>query len=116
MEEQSWILQVVLPVIAGFCGWIFSKLQTSREKKKTDLEIINAAIKPLLVSISELTDRLKATTTDLMEEREKNLKLTTERTELLGKIENLEKEVRKLQRQVAKLTRNEKDDSDPVDA
>ena len=99
-------------VVTGFCGWFFSKLLTPREKKKTDLEIINAAIKPLLVSISELTERLKAVTTDLMDEREKNLKLTMERTELLGKIDNLEKEVRKLQRQVAKLTKNEKGDLD----
>ena len=107
--EQGWILQLVLPVITAFCGWLFSKLQTRREQKQTDLQIINAAIKPLLVSISELTDRLKSTTSELMEERERNLKLTTERTELLGKIENLEKEVKKLQRQVAKLSKNEKD-------
>ena len=106
---DGWVLQVALPVITGACGWLFSKLQTRREQKQTDLQLINAAIKPLLESISELTDRLKATTTALMEEKERNLKLTTERTELLDKIENLEREVKKLQRQISKLSKNEKD-------
>lgn len=106
---EGWVLQITLHAITGACGWFFSKLQTRREQKQTDLQLINAAIKPLLESISELTDRLKATTTELMEEKERNLKLTTERTELMDKIENLEREVKKLQRQISKLSKNDKD-------
>lgn len=108
---EDLIAKLVMTVAAAFCGWFFSKLQTKREQKQTDLQIISGAIKPLLVSISELTDRLKLVTTELMDERERNLRLVTERTELLGKIDNLEKEVQKLRKEIAKLTKTDEKDN-----
>lgn len=104
METADVIKQVLMMVATGLCGWVFSKLQTRREQKQTDLQIINNAIKPLLESISDLTMRLKQMTIDLMDEREKCVSLSNERSELLGKIESLEKEVKRLSAVVKKLT------------
>lgn len=112
MGTTDIILQILLPFVTGACGWMFSKMQTRREQKQTDLQIINDAIRPLLESIADLTNRLKQSTTDLMDEREKSLNLANERTELLDKIESLEKEVKRLTAMVKKLTTRDEKSSD----
>lgn len=113
--DYGWILQLVLPVISAALGWLFSKLQTRREQKQTDLQIINTALKPLLESITDLTDRLKQSTTELLEERERTLKLSNERTELLDKVNSLEKEVKRLVKLVNKLSNKDDENIEKPD-
>ena len=113
--DYGWILQLVLPVISAALGWLFSKLQTRREQKQTDLQIINTALKPLLESITDLTDRLKQSTTELLEERERTLNLSNERTEILDKVNSLEKEVKRLVKLVNKLSNKDDDNIEKMD-
>lgn len=99
----------------GFFGWLFGKLQTPREKKKTDLQLINEAISPLLASIKDLTSQISEMTSRLIEEQDKNLTLTQEksewkkeRIELVAKIDKLEKTVNCLNRKINELIKSEK--------
>lgn len=98
----------------GFFGWFFGKLQTNRERKKTDLQLINEAIAPLLTSISQLTKQNNEMVCQLLTEQDKNLKLIEEksqwmkeRSELIEKIERLEKQVSTLSKKVGELIRKE---------
>ena len=62
-------------------------------------------------SIAQLTDRLKQTTTELMDTREQNIKLSRERMDLMDKIDNLEKEVKRLSNVIKKLAKDEREKS-----
>lgn len=117
MTAWEVIERIVLPVVTGLLGWFGSRFLTAREKKKTDLEIINGAIAPLLNSIGDLTTTVERINAKLIAEQEKNLallhenaELQAERENLTGKIENLEKRVARLTRLVQNLTKeNEKE-------
>ena len=99
----------------GFFGWLFGKMKTPREKKKSDIELINSAIAPLLVSITQLTEQNSEMVTKLLQEQDKNLALlkekmawSTERCELMDKISGLEKKVQTLENTVKKyIKKNE---------
>lgn len=90
--------------IAGFLGWFFSKLQTRREKKAKDLELINSAVTPLLKSISDLTHHYSETVDKLIKEQAQSRKLWLENGRLIGKVESLERQVDLLTTEIKKLT------------
>ena len=81
---------------------------TKREKKASDLELIEKAISPMLNSITNLTNHLDEVTAKYAAEQRKNLKLIKEKGELLLRIASLEKEVQKLTEMVKNLSNNEK--------
>lgn len=112
MENYIW--QIVYGFATAAIGWVFSKLLTRREQKKTDLEIINSSIKPLLESIADLTSRLKEVTTQLLTSQDENLALRLNKTELLGKIDHLEQQVHNLTELLKQYTQNETPDSPDV--
>lgn len=96
-----------LPVLTAVLGWLGSKWQTSREAKQSDIKLINEAINPLLLSISELTKTLQDTNGKLIEEQQKNLQLTVERNTLANKIEKLTKQINELKQALDKLTKTD---------
>lgn len=109
------VYQILLFLATTAIGWFFGKLQTKREQKQTDIQIIEGAISPMLNSIKELTEHSSELVAKLLTEQEKNLKLIetnlallTEKTNLVNKIESLEKKVATLTDMVKKLA-NEKD-------
>jgi len=101
----------LLAAFTAVLGWLGSNLKHRRENKKTDLQLINGAIEPLLKSITELTDHNRTLTGDLVEEQKKSLALMeekrlwlAERGELVGQVEKLTKRVASLERTIRKLT------------
>lgn len=112
MGEYS---QYIIPVLTAALAWLGAKIKTRREKKQTDLQIINEAIKPLLTSITELTNHNRELTSDLVEQQTDNLKLLeekrawlAERGDLLEEMGKLRKQFDALAKEVKKL-RGEKD-------
>lgn len=110
------IYQILLAFATTAIGWFFGKLQTKREQKQTDIQIIESAITPLINSIKGLTEHNNELVTKLLVEQEKNLKLIEEKsvlleekTNLVNKIESLERKVANLTAMVKKLAKNEKD-------
>lgn len=116
MAQRNWnksieMKDVLIPTATaagtGFVAWIYSKLKTRREKKKSDIQLINEAISPLLTSIKQLTEQNNEMVCRLLAEQDKNLQLLeersryqTERHELIKKIDSLEKTVKQLQKTV----------------
>lgn len=103
--------QIVIPLVTAAIGWAFAKLKTGRERKQSDLELINGAVSPLLESIRDLTNHGNNITEKLLQEQTKNLELMernaallTERIDLVKKLGKLEREVATLTKEIKKLT------------
>lgn len=115
MEAMVEILKYFgTTAIGGGVGLLFSKMKTRRERKATDLELLEKAIAPLLTSISELTthngqitERLVAEQTKSLQLLQENAALIEEKMHLASKVESLEKEVKRLANVVKRLA-NEK--------
>lgn len=119
MGDKIW--QIVLMAATAFVGWLMGKLQTKRERKQSDIKLIENAISPLLKSIQDVTDHSTSLTDKLLKEQTKSLQLMeennallAERVDLVNKIEKLEKKVSSLATMVKKLS-NEKDNSATAD-
>lgn len=114
MLDPIW--QIVILVVTSSLSWFFGKLQTKRETKQTDLEIINNAISPLLKSIGELTRYNETLVLQYLEEQrqrlevqEENKTLKAEKANLAEQVSKLTFKVDRLERTINKLTKNEKD-------
>ena len=114
MGDYVW--QIVVLLLTSSCGWFFGKLQTRREQKQSDLEIIEGAVSPLLASIRELTEhnnRLVEQYLDEQQQRlvvqEENKSLKAERAELAQQVSRLTAKVGKLERTIKRLAKNKKD-------
>ena len=112
MAEYVW--QIVVLVLTSACGWFFGKLQTRREQKQSDLQIIEEAISPLLASIRELTEhnnRLVEQYLDEQQQRlaaqEENKSLKAECSGLAEQVSKLTAKVDKLERTISRLTKHE---------
>jgi len=99
----------------GFFGWLFSKWQTNRERKKSDLQMIHESTANLVESIKILTVRNGELVGELMEEQKKHLTLLKEklewqieREEFIAKVEGLKKEVKALTRKIDELINEKK--------
>ncbi len=105
----------VLGPLAGVVTGFFARaLTTRRERKKTDLELINAAISPLLESIKELTEQNQALVTKLTDEQQKTLEymrrnrsLLEERAELVSKVDRLTKQIELLKKMLREHLKEE---------
>lgn len=109
------VYKIVIPLVTAAIAWFFSKLQTTREQKQTDLKLIGDAVTPLLNSIKNLTDHNNALIKDLLEEQKTKVQLMddvstlkSERNTLSEKVDSLEKTIKCLTRKIDKLA-NEKD-------
>ena len=109
----------------GLFAWLFAKMQTKRERKKSDFQLISETINPLLESIKLLTEQNNEVVGKLLCEQDKNLVLIREKTalaiereELIAKIEKLEKQVSNLCKKIDQLKKpnNEKDNTTAVTA
>lgn len=110
---SSWIEYIVLPFIGVIVGYLTKVFTTKRERKKTDLEIINAAISPLLNSIGELTEQNRQLINKLTDEQmntleymKRNKDLLEERAELVSKIDRLTKQVELLKKMLREHLRD----------
>ena len=102
---MDYLKQIGLMVAAAVVGWFGSNVKSRRDKKQTDLQIINEAITPLLQSIKDLTDHNHGLTEKLLAEQTKNLAMLEERRSLLDERDNLADQVEKLNKRVALLER-----------
>ncbi len=112
------IITAIVAAVTGFLGWVFSKLQTRRERKKGDLQMISDAISPLVTSIGDLTKQNKEIVGDLLIEQDKVLQLMTEKAalirekgELAEKVERLEKQVSCLNKRINDFIKNNKNEN-----
>ncbi len=112
----DYIWQIIVLVLTSACGWFFGKLQTRREQKQSDLQIIEEAISPLLTSIKDLTEHNNRLVEQYLEEQkqrlagqEENKNLKAERAELAEQVSKLTAKVDKLERTIKRLAKNEKD-------
>lgn len=114
MSEYVW--QIIVLISTSSCGWFFGKLQTKREQKQSDLQIIEEAVSPLLTSINDLTEHNNRLVEQYLEEQkqrlaiqEENKNLKAERAELAEQVSRLTVKVEKLERTIKRLAKNEKD-------
>lgn len=113
---SDYIRQIIVLVLTSACGWFFGKLQTKREQKQSDLQIIEGAVSPLLTSIKDLTEHNNRLVEQYLEEQkqrlavqEENKSLKAERAELAEQVSKLTAKVDKLERTIKRLAKNEKD-------
>lgn len=106
MKEYIW--QIVIMTITGFLGWLFGKLQTKREQKQTDLEIIERAIAPQLESIRKLTEQNNRLVEMFLNEQSLRLAAEDVSSELKANVAELTREIAGLKRQISKLVKYEK--------
>lgn len=118
MMEVWWITYLIIPTASALVGFITKSLMTRRERTKSDLEIINQAITPLLSSIRELTEqnnslvaRLTDEQTKVLQYMQKNKELLEERSELIAKIDKLTKQVELLKKMIRDLPGKEQKDN-----
>ncbi|MDR0438450.1 MAG: hypothetical protein LBH22_09175 [Bacteroidales bacterium] len=106
MELALDILKyTAITFVAGALGWLFSKIKTPREKKATDLDLINKAIAPLLKSITDLSHHNTETIDKLVKEQAKNRSLWLENSRLADKVENLQKQIDQLTTEIKKISK-----------
>ena len=105
--------EIGIPLITLFVGggatWFWGNYKTQKQAKKSDLDNFSSSIEQLTASIDKLTAQNGELVAKLCVEQDKNLKLVSERGELLEKIETLQKEVNSLTRKINRLLKNEKD-------
>lgn len=111
------ILTTLTGIVMALVGWFFSKAMTKREKKKSDMELISSSTENLLAGINQLTAQNKALVDELKSQQEKNLQLIKENNELLLDKQTLSNEIKKLRKDVERLTkmvesRYDKEDTD----
>lgn len=105
MISNPWLEFLVAPFVGVIVGYLTRALTTRRERKKSDLEIINAAITPLLESIKQLTEQNRELVLKLADEQRKTLEymrsnrsLLEERAELISKVDRLTKQIELLKK------------------
>jgi len=110
---MNWTEYVIVPLVGVAVGYLTRLLTTRRERKKTDLEIINAAISPLLESIRNLTEQNSQLVGKLTDEQQKALEyikknrdLMEERAELMTKIDRLTKQIETLKKMLKEHLNN----------
>lgn len=96
---------VIGPAVGVVLGYIGRLLTTKRERRKSDMEIIDAAISPLVGSIKELTEQNRDLVCRLTDEQQKaleyirrNRSLLEERDGLIARIDRLTKQVELLKK------------------
>lgn len=113
MDVPVW-QQITIPAATAAIAWFGSKMQTRRERKQSDLQIIDNAIAPLLTSIKDLTARNNEFVQMYLEEQKirletqsQNEQLIKDRNTLSVKVEKLTLKIEKLERTISKLTNGE---------
>lgn len=116
-KETIWA--IIAAAGTGLFSWIYSHMKTRREQKQSDLELINAAIAPLLNSIKEVTDQNSELVKKYTDEQDKtirlveeNNKLLKERSVLVEKVDRLERHVKELTTKINSLLKKTIDDKD----
>ncbi|NJN27155.1 MAG: hypothetical protein HC819_14845 [Cyclobacteriaceae bacterium] len=111
MSEAIW--GILGAGVSGFFAWLYSKLKTKRERKQSDLELINEAIQPLLNSIQKVTSSNDELMQRYISAQNEKIKLLDEKSDLLkdrgtlmDKVEGLEKEIVKLNAKINSLIKN----------
>jgi chromosome segregation ATPase len=89
----------------GFFGWLFGKWKTPRERKKTDLQLINDAVSPLIDSIRQLTERNNEMVGKLIREQEEKLHLLEEKNEWIKERGELNAIIKKLEKEMASMNK-----------
>jgi len=97
---NEYIITSLIAAFTALVGWFISKLQTKRERKKSDLQLINDSVSGLVNSLQLLSDNNSLMVTKFLHEQEKVLNLCAEKEQLLRersdlffKIDNLEHKI-----------------------
>lgn len=99
------IITIIIAASTGFLGWLFSKLTTRRERKKSDMQLISESAANLVESIRILTERNSELVTEIMEEQKKSLDLLKEKSSWQVERETFVTEIEKLKKEVKALTK-----------
>lgn len=85
-------------LIGGGVGWFWANIKTGRQKRESDVDLVNRSIAPLLKSIAELSGHVRVVTSELVQ-------MTNERTELLKEISDLRSQIQQLEKKVAAMSK-----------
>lgn len=99
------ILQIGVPIITAVTGWFSANYLTKRQKKKTDLEMVNDATQSMLSTINGTLTRIDELTQKITTLQTENLQLKAERVQLNMKIDTLTRKVDEMQQVISRLAK-----------
>lgn len=92
----QYIGELITLFAGGFATWVWQRLKTRRERKESDLKLINEAINPLIESVRTLTSHNSELAQKVVNVSEQNLRYLNEIISLKGKVQDLEYTIKKL--------------------
>jgi chromosome segregation ATPase len=93
---QQYLGELITLLVGGFATWLWQRLKTRRERKESDLKLINEAINPLVESVRILTSHNSELAQKVVTGSEQNLRYLNEIISLKGKVQDLEYTIKKL--------------------
>jgi chromosome segregation ATPase len=104
----QYIGELVTLFIGGFATWLWQHLKTRRERKESDLKLINDTINPLIESIRTLTTHESELAQKVVAGSEQSLRYMNEIISLKGKVQDLEHTIKKLTVEIEQLKKTKK--------
>lgn len=101
-------MAAVSAFLSGFGIWFWQNAKTKRQAKKEATDNYSTAINQLVENINSLVEQNREVVARLVEEQDKVFSLQKERSELLDKVDRLQKTVECLTRKLDKYIKNEK--------
>jgi LytS/YehU family sensor histidine kinase len=108
MLTQQILFPIAAAIMGVLSGWFGRKLIPKKERQKNDSELTNETISNMLNTIDNVMNKYNEVQQQLIEKSEKLLRKEIENSELIVKIEELQKEVNGLKTQIQKLIKNSK--------
>lgn len=101
-----FIIPLISALVGGLSVWVGKLFLSKKEKQKIETELISETISSMLGTIDNVMAKYSEVQQELIVKSEMLLRKEIENSELLIKIEELEKAINRLQREVSKLTKN----------
>jgi chromosome segregation ATPase len=99
----QYIGELITLFVGGFATWFWQRLKTRRERKESDLKLINESINPLIESVRILTTHNSELAQKVVTVSEQNLRYLNEVISLKGKVQDLEYTIKKLTVEIEEL-------------
>ncbi|MBR1773894.1 MAG: hypothetical protein IJ759_00040 [Bacteroidales bacterium] len=105
---NDWILQIGLPILTAVLGVWSGNYMTKRQKKKSDLELMSEGTQSMLNTINGTLQKIDDLTSQVLDLKNENTQLKTERLSLNLKIDKLTKEVEELKQVINRMAKEKR--------